>query len=220
MRRNKKHEDFRKLRAKDRRITELRKRKPVFADLPYPIFAGFHRFFKVRDDILRSSIGDVINKIVEHCQHTVFGRTKHPKDFRWCSTLTRLDCTTPEQGLHPIRGDRAEKIFTPHQLRRWFRRETRSYGQGTRVRVVAWYFPEVPRWMLEFGYRKVFFTQVQVIDGPAESEKALIQNHMDRTAGWARLYGKGGKYDDYDTGRRRIIGKVHRREMAETLHEI
>lgn len=219
MRKTAKAEKMKELHRVSERIAEihelLRKTPPV--PLPKKIFVGHWRHFAVRADVLRSSIGSQVKKVVDHCDHWVLGKRRDPASYR---TSTEVYHSPSEsgfqhgQGLRPLTQEQWDAADFPEFFeRKWFRVTTRLIRAGTKNIPVKRYFPEIPRHMLEYAYRPAYATAAFEPNGALESELRRLYQIMDARHGWQKLEGRTADEWDLSLRKKKLREELVDREM-------
>jgi len=219
---NKKNREFSQIRQAEKRIWELHKERNNMQRVPLDkkIFAGHWRFFAVRADVLRSSIGEIVGKIVEACNSYRFGDKKDPKSFQGSSEIRSIlgDQQTlfvADQYLRPLNQAEFEKLeLTEGQKRKWFVQTTKQLSVGTKNIPIHKYFPNVPPHMLELTYKPAYITEVSIPDGDKETELVRLYQFMTKTNGWEKLHGHNRETLELNLSRKNSLEKVNRRESA------
>ena len=86
------------------------------------MFIGFWRSFKVREDVLRSSIGLEVQKVVEACNTYWLGKTKAAKSYE--RVALSLAIQNKEQTLREMKYEELKELnFSESFIRKWFRTE-------------------------------------------------------------------------------------------------
>ena len=156
-----------------------------FRPLERKIFVGHWRFFKVREDVLRSSIGEQIKYVVDKCNSWVLGKKNSPKSYENCygSTYCKYfgEITVSKQLLKPLYEKEAEDWNIPNKekiLKKWFHvaEKTKSFGSKNMVKKV--YYPNIPDHMLEFAYKPAYISEVQELCGEYMSELEQLKHYM------------------------------------------
>jgi hypothetical protein len=161
---------------------------------------GHLRFAKVTDQALLTSVGHEVRAVVERCTERRLGRKKFPKSFFSGLEIRRGDHLKPVQDwLQPLLDEDFGEEGLPFSFRsKWFRRETWTRKQGSRVLEYVVYFPRIPRWMLEFGYRRHYHTHCWVPDGAVLTEKDHIRGYLSVNNAWDLLHGRFYANRSYD----------------------
>jgi hypothetical protein len=226
MQKNKHDEKKSQLKKTADRIYELQKnlRNPPRIPLEKKIFAGHWRFLTVRKDILRSSIGGQVDAVVQACNSYRFGKKDQPNSFRGSCEIY---CQTPEgglptwvsgQGLHPLSAKEYEEIPLPEaQKKKWFLRTDQTLRCGSKNLLVPRYYPQIPKHMLEYGYKTAYITEVSLPDGPKESELIRLYQYMERIQGWEKLHGR--RPEDHQKNKKKAIKKALRRDLEEEIEK-
>ena len=93
-----------------------------FQPLEKRMFIGFWRSFKVREDVLRSSIGLEVQKVVEACNTYWLGKTKAAKSYE--RVALSLAIQNKEQTLREMKYEELKELnFSESFIRKWFRTE-------------------------------------------------------------------------------------------------
>lgn len=219
MRAEKKELREREYRTASRRIDEIHRALAALPSCPLPrkLFVGHWRYLVVRADVLRSSVGKQVQAVVDRCNHWVLGKKNNPASYR-CSTEVPVSAAetgfVSGQGLRPLTAEQWQEASFPDFFEhKWFRKVERTIRAGTKNIAVYRYFPEVPKHMLEFGYKPAYMTEAQVVDGDLESELKRLYSFMRNSHGWERVSGRHA--DEWDMSLRRA--KVR---LAEAAREV
>lgn len=208
------------IRAQDR-INELHDliAKSPSIPLKSKIFVGHWRFFKVRDDILRSSIGNAAKLVVDSCNSWILGKKKEPKSYEKCygSVYCKYvgETTVSKQCLRPLSQYQMDQINLPNKvsfIRRWFDAEEKAKSYGSKNVIVRRYFPKVPPHMLEFAFKPAYITEEKSKIGDYESELAKLYIFMSQNHGWDYL---DNRYRDEwnSSSKKKTIEKLKEREI-------
>lgn len=228
MKPDKREAEYKKLLLAKARIDELYR---LMAALPRKrlekkIFAGHWRFFKVRDDILRSSIGEAAKLVVDKCNTYVLGNKKNPKSYeKWHGTeYCRYfgEITVSKQTLQSLSQEQIDKIDFPNRenfIRKWFHVAEKVINVGSKNIIRRRYIPKIPPHMLEFAYKPAYITEVSDKAGDYESELAKLNDYFYRKNGWAILYGRNrcGYEGDYAISKKKKIRQLQEKEIREEL---
>jgi hypothetical protein len=229
MEKNKKERLLKQILQAERRITELQKEafKKPRVPLEKKIFAGHWRFFAVRADILRSSIGQQIEKIVQACNTFRLGKKKDPDSFRGTTEIVlpnppnHSTLFSQNQGLHPISQQELDKLeLSNTQKKKWFLEVTRTLKAGSKNIHIPRYFPQIPPHMLEFAYKPAYITEITIPDGDKESELIKLYQFMEKVNGWQKLHGNSKDEWDLNLSKKRKIEKTLQKEIVEELTEL
>jgi hypothetical protein len=213
------------IRRAETRIREISRN--IFNQKPIPLkkrmFVGHWRFFKVRADILRSSVGEEIQQVVSATNHWVLGNKKLPNSYR-CSTEVRWNQTESgrigEQYLHPLSEDEMEKSGLSNKIKRkWFEFITIPLHMGTKTIMRKRYFPKVPSYMLEFAFKPGYITEERIPDGDLESELHGLRTFMETHNGWEKLHGTYRDEWDLSVSKKKALKKLREKELRESLTE-
>jgi hypothetical protein len=232
MQRNKKEAKLSQIRKAHHRIEEIQSeiRNMPREKLEKKIFAGHWRFLKVRADVLRSSIGSQIEKVVEACNTYCLGKKKEPNSFKTATevchpvngSLVNGTSTWQEgQGLRPLTKDQFEKAnFPEHFKTKWFDVLIKHIKAGTKNIPVEKYFPKIPPHMLEYDFKPAYITEVKTTRGDLESELAKLYRFMHTNNGWQTIY--HNMRDEYDLSltKKKTLSKLKDKEIQEELQEI
>ena len=211
------------------RINELHKliRNAPDVKLKKPIFAGWWRFFKVRDDILRSSIGQQVKLVVDACNHWVLGKKNDPKSYE-NKCYTRVYCAyfgstaVSKQHLHPLSQEESDKCNFPNPvsfIRRWFDVEEKVRNFGSKNVIYRNYYPKVRPHMIEFAYKRAYITEEHCKVGDYESELAKLSQFMTDNHGWDALCQHNKDDWDYNLDKKKMLRDLNKRELREAILE-
>lgn len=183
--------------------------------LDKPLFVGHWRFFVVRADILRSSIGQQIQLIVNHCNTWVRGK-KNPRSFQTGSYIYYTGLSQPyfesRQYLKGLTEEEFKKAnFPDFYLKKWFNVYSRTKSFGSKNIIINEYYPQVPEYMLTYRYKPAYIVEVSKCEGLLESELAKLKDFMYREKGWEKLNGHK-KYNDWDS-------RIFRKEKEKYLQD-
>ena len=194
--------------------------------LPNRIFAGHWRYFGVRADILRSSQGEVIQRIVDACNHWVLGNKKDPKTFR-CSTEVLCwglgiypNSWQDGQWLRPLSQEQWDAAkFSEGIKKKYFRIGTFYHKVGTKNIPYFRYYPNIQEYMLEWKYKAAYIVEVGSKNGDLETEYHELRTIFDNNQGWTRLY--GNHRDDWDLGweKKKELKKIAAKELREETQQ-
>lgn len=226
MRKNKYEEKESDLIRSAKRISELQKnlRNPARVPLEKKIFAGHWRFLTVRKDVLRSSIGEQVDAVVQACNSYRFGKKKDPHSFLGSCEIY---CPTPdggiptwvqEQGLHPLCAKDYESVALPEAIKKkWFLRVDKTLPCGSKNILVPKYYPQVPRHMLEYAYKAAYITEVSIRDGDQESELVRLYQYMEKTKGWEKLHGRYSDSYHRKESKKKALKKASQKDLTDEL---
>jgi len=225
MKPNKEESQLREFRKARERIHELNQ---LIATAPYSplkkkIFAGHWRFFKVRADILRCSTGAQIQKVVNTCNHWVLGKKKDEKSYNTrCSTEMYCGGSTntysSQQHLLPLSQEKFDAAEFPDFFKnKWFTVWKRTKSFGSKNIEICRYYPQIPRHMLEWGYKTAYITEEKPILGDYESELVKLYDYLSDNHAWSIL--NGNHRDDWDLSicKKRELEKISNREILEDV---
>lgn len=206
-----------------KRIDELH---DLIANSPYvplkkKVFVGHWRFFKVRDDILRSSIGNSAKLVVDACNSWVLGKKNNPKSYEkaygveYCKYFG--ETTVSKQTLRPLTQEQLDRLNFPNRpsfIRRWFDVEEKTRSYGSKNIVVRRYFPKISSHMLEFAFKPAYITEEKPKIGDYESELAKLYQYMYDNRAYDRL-GNNYRRDEWSENleKRRILENIRTREL-------
>lgn len=187
------------------------------------IFVGHWRFFRVREDVLRSSIGEEVSKVVGHTNHWVLGKKKFPKSYRSSTEVMLADSIVGRvavQYLNPLTQEEMDKTgFGAKVQRKWFSVFTKTIGAGSKTLEKRWYFPKVPEHMLEFGYKAAYITETHIPDGDVESELHHLRKFMDDHNGWEKLHGNHRDEWDLSLSKKKTLERLRDKEVEDEVRE-
>lgn len=215
---NKHEKQFKKFLEVEERISELRK---LIANQPFEkydkkIFAGHWRFFKVREDILRSSIGSQVKMIVDACNCWVLGSKNNPKSYMTRNYLTGE--YVESQKLRTLSSKKyAELNFPDFFQKKWFHPEKTFFNVGTKNIEIINYTPNIPDYMLEYQYKPAYKIEGRVKNGSLESELKKLQDYMEKNQGWSKIYGRNDFYDLED--KKKLMEKIKYKDFKNQLIE-
>jgi hypothetical protein len=214
------------IRKAAQRIEELQQRvgRTERVRLQKKMFVGHWRFLVVRVDVLRSSIGQQVQLVVDHCNHWVLGRKKISDSYR-CSTEVRISpgasTHIAEQYLRPLGTKQWEAAKLPEHIRRkWFETVITYIRAGTKNIPVTRYFPTVPRHMLEYGFKPAYIEEVDTPKPAVESELAKLYQFMHNHDGWTKLGQNHRDEWDLSLTRKRDLVRLLEREARTDLEII
>ena len=228
MKPNKKESRLREFRKAQERMHELNRliRNAPYVPLKKKIFAGHWRFFKVRDDILRCSTGEQIQKVVNACNHWVLGKKKDEKSYNHrCSTERYYGGSTntydSQQYLLPLSQEEFDAAGFPSFFKRkWFTVWKRTKSFGTKNIEICRYYPHIPRYMLEWKYKAAYITEQQPTLGDYESELAKLHDYLSDNHAWAILNGNNRDEWDLSLDKKHKIEKIRNREILTDAESI
>jgi len=208
----------------ERRIQELQKkiRQAPRIPLEKKLFVGHWRSYKVRADVLRSSLGLQIQKVVDACNTFRLGKKKDPDSFRGCTEIL-LDPTCPPiftsgQHLQFLTKEDYEMLdLSASQKLKWFLERTRTLKVGTKNIFIPKYFPQIPGHMLEFTYKPAYITEVKLPNGDAESELVKLHQFMDTHKGWEKIHGNHKDEWSHSLEKKKILSKLSKQYAREDL---
>lgn len=213
------------LKAK-RRIDELHTliAQSPCVPLKNKIFVGHFRFFKVRDDVLRSSIGNAAKLVVDACNTWVLGKKKEPKTYEKYHGIVYCryfgETTVSKQCLRPLRQDEIDKLNFPNRIsfiRRWFDVEEKIKSYGSKNVVYRRYFPKIPPHMLEFAFKPAYITEEKTKVGDYESELAKLYTFMSDNNAWEIVFNRNRDEWFLNLDREKILEKIRKKEAMEEI---
>jgi len=198
---------FKALRRRLDEIWEIqRDQNKGLKKLDEPIFAGYKKFFVVRDDITRSPWGEeaaialpYINRIL-YCRRKDF-TAKDYKTKKWVEIAHNLKgigkTKWENEKLDEVLPPKVKKHFhlgfpdpnDPEFYSGW----GYSYGNRGKPYVYKWDKP----WWFEETQSRYYFTHYRDADGVLESEKQRIENKLETANYWAKQGGHN-RYDDWN----------------------
>lgn len=209
---NPKDKTLAKIKKASERINELRKipQTKEILDKKDRIFAGHWRFFKVRADVLRSSQGETLSKVVEATNKWVLGQKKDPESYRsisWIGQNGGKGIYSNEQSLQPLSFEELqEKGLNSEKYLKWFSKEIQTQNVGSKILEKPVFFPKLPKHTLEFDYKKAYVVEITHPNPDVESEMARLYQFMTENKGWEKLHGKGKDYS-FDLERKNKLTK-------------
>lgn len=229
MNKNKKEVKISELRKTEKRISELNKEisKLPKQKLDKKIFVGHWRFLKVRADVLRSSIGAQVAKVVEHCNTYCLGKKKEPNSYHTIvevpyavkgSMLNGSSFKQEGQGLRPLFQKEFDSAnFPEHFVKKWFHKQVITKSIGSKNLLYYKYFPKVAPHMLEFAYKPAYMLEASQAGGDLESELVRLYKLMNANHGWSKLHGNHKDEWDISQGKKAAISKLKDKEIKEAL---
>jgi len=220
MKPQKREEEYKKFIKMRDRIHEI---YGLMRDLPYEptekkIFAGHWRFFKVREDILRSSIGAQVKMVVDKCNTWILGNKNDPDSYKqkiWSTGELR-----EYQALRSLsEKEFNESGFPDFFTRKWFVKEVTYKNVGTKNLEIIRFRPNIPPHMIEYAFKRAYKCAFKMLDGDLEGELDRLQRTMNNENGWAKI--AGNNYDEWDRNekKKKNMKKIARRELREELAE-
>ena len=189
-----------------------------------PIFCGHWRFFVVRADVLRSSIGQQAQQVVNRCNNWWLGDKKDPKSYRgmtfgyYHKPLWHFGTWADEQHLKPLDQKQWDDANFPEFFKRkWFDIIDKTISFGSKNIVSHIYVPRVPCHMTEFAYKRAYKIESSRAGGDYSSELARLKDFMIQVGGWEKLH--GSYRDDWDLSSvlKKERQKLKDKEMIEDL---
>jgi hypothetical protein len=220
-----KEEKFKKIIRAIKRIDELHEliSKQPKEKLEKPIFAGHWRFFKVREDVLRSSIGEQIKKVVDATNTWVLGKKNDERSFNCSyeeySPWTFKSYNVQGQGLRPLysRTGFEELGFPDFFKRKWFLEQKLIRSFGSKNVTHYKYYPNIKKHMIEFAYKPAYIKEVFTKNGSYESELAKLYQFMDQENAWKLVYGRN--LDDWalSLNKKKNLDKISKKEIQDEI---
>jgi hypothetical protein len=232
MKKNKKEVKLSEIRQAEKKIFSLQKK---IASLPKEklekkIFVGHWRFLKVRADVLRSSIGTQVAKVVEACNTYCLGKKRQPSSYKMTteipypvngSMLHGSSFRQEGQGLKPLSQKEFENAeFPEHFEKKWFHKQVISKSVGSKNLVSYRYFPKVAQHMLEFDYKPAYMLEAKQAGGDLESELVKLYQFMNTNQGWSKLHGNHKDEWDLSVTKKKTLRKIQDREIQDELTQI
>lgn len=232
MKKNTKEVKISELRKAEKRIFEIQK---TIANLPKKkldkkIFVGHWRFLKVRADVLRSSIGSQVAKVVEVCNTYCLGKKKYPDSYKMTvevpypingSMLRGSVYRTPGQGLRSLHSKEFESAGLPeHFESKWFHKQEITKSVGSKNITHYRYYPKVPSHMLEFDYKPAYMVEAKQVAGDLESELVRLYQFMNANNGWSKLHGNHKDEWDLSLTKKKNLDNVLKKETLEEINSI
>lgn len=229
MKKNKEQAKLSEIRRAEKRIFALQKE---ISNLPKEklekkIFVGHWRFLKVRADVLRSSIGEQVSKVVEACNTYCLGKKKETNSYKMTveipyaingSMLHGSSFRQEGQGLRPLSQKEFENAgFPEHFERRWFNKQAITKSVGSKNLVAHRYFPKIPAHMLEFDYKPAYMVEATRAGGDLESELVQLYKFMNSNKGWQKLHGNYKDEWDLSVTKKKTLENMSKKEALEDL---
>lgn len=200
------------------RIDEIHREMLAIPPVPLPkkIMVGHWRYFRVREDVLRSSVGDQVKQVTDRCNHWVLGKKKDPDSYRSSTEIAVSPSASTfysGQRLRPLNHEQfVNSNFPDFFEKKWFRVVELIHRAGTKNIPIKRYFPQVPPHMLEFAYKPAYMTEENLPSSPLTAELHHLYDFMKKNHGWERLSGRHADEWDLNLTRTRILDKLSRRE--------
>jgi len=213
MQRHKKEASLKEIRKAIETLSELRDQmRGKYVPLKHKIFAGHWRFLVVREDVLRSSIGGQIQKIVNECNHWCRGNKKDPNSYHTGTELFDVGCQNI-QYLHPLNQRQWDAANFPEFFaKKWFVVKTTYKNVGTKNIPIHRYFPKVPKYMLDFKFKPAYITESFIPNGDLESQIHSLNEFIWENKGWERL--QGNRRDEWDLSltKKKALEQLNKKE--------
>jgi hypothetical protein len=207
--------EIRRAQARINEIHQLIARQPS-KPLPKRILVGHWRFLRVREDVLRSSIGRQVSMVVEKCNHWVLGKKKNPSSYRAATEVAASDTASSflsEQGLKPLTQEQYDAAGFPDFFeKKWFKVVTVQRRFGTKNIPFKRYFPQVPAHMLEYGYKPAYMVDEKVTPPDLVGELKRLYDFMWANHGWEKLDGRHADEWDLSLTRTKIRERIRAKE--------
>jgi hypothetical protein len=232
MLKNKKELKISELRKAEKRIFELQKEisKLPKEKLDKKIFVGHWRFLKVRADVLRSSIGSQVAKVVEACNTYCLGKKKEPNSYKMTvevpypvkgSMLHGSSFRQEGQGLRPLSHKEFENAgFPEHFEKKWFHKQEITKSVGSKNLTNFRYFPRIPKHMLEFDYKPAYMVEASKAGGDLESELVRLYQIMNSSNGWSKLHGRYKDEWDLSLDKTKKLIRISKKEINQELDNL
>jgi len=180
------------------------------------MFIGFWRSFKVREDVLRSSIGLEVQKVVEACNTYWLGKTKASKSYE--RVALTLAIQNKEQTLREMRYEELKELnFSESFIRKWFRTEIRHQFVRNKDTSYTSYIPKIDAHMLEFRYTREYINEVSIPLGDAISQENFLRNFLDKNNFYNILLGRLRMERTGNLTKKKIISKLLDDEIKRAL---
>jgi hypothetical protein len=180
------------------------------------MFIGFWRSFKVREDVLLSSIGLEVQKVVEACNTYWLGKTKASKSYE--RVALTLAIQNKEQTLREMRYEELKELnFSESFIRKWFRTEIRHQFVRNKDTSYISYIPKIDAHMLEFRYTREYINEVSIPLGDAISQENFLRNFLDKNNFYNILLGRLRMERTGNLTKKKIISKLLDDEIKRAL---
>jgi hypothetical protein len=180
------------------------------------MFIGFWRSFKVREDVLLSSIGLDVQKVVEACNTYWLGKTKASKSYE--RVALTLAIQNKEQTLREMRYEELKELnFSESFIRKWFRTEIRHQFVRNKDTSYTSYIPKIDAHMLEFRYTREYINEVSIPLGDAISQENFLRNFLDKNNFYNILLGRLRMERTGNLTKKKIISKLLDDEIKRAL---
>jgi hypothetical protein len=180
------------------------------------MFIGFWRSFKVREDVLLSSIGLEVQKVVEACNTYWLGKTKASKSYE--RVALTLAIQNKEQTLREMRYEELKELnFSESFIRKWFRTEIRHQFVRNKDTSYTSYIPKIDAHMLEFRYTREYINEVSIPLGDAISQENFLRNFLDKNNFYNILLGRLRMERTGNLTKKKIISKLLDDEIKRAL---
>jgi hypothetical protein len=180
------------------------------------MFIGFWRSFKVREDVLLSSIGLEVQKVVEACNTYWLGKTKASKSYE--RVALTLAIQNKEQTLREMRYEELKELnFSESFIRKWFRTEIRHQFVRNKDTSYTSYIPKIDAHMLEFRYTREYINEVSIPLGDAISQENFLMNFLDKNNFYNILLGRLRMERTGNLTKKKIISKLLDDEIKRAL---
>lgn len=217
MRLSKKEQKMKQYIKAKKRLEELSNMisKTPLEKLDKKIFVGHWRYFGVRADVLRSSIGEDIQTIVDICNHWVLGKKKDESTYN-CNTpyYTQFGLNNG-QYLESLSEEKFLEYNFSSRIKKWFIVREYVWKLGTKNFTVKRYFPNIPKHMLEWRYKPAYITAVKTKVGDWESEYFRLREFMDRENVWSKIYGNHKDDWSLSLSKKKEINKLKEKEIRD-----
>jgi len=156
--------------------------------LDEPRFAGYKKFFVLRDDVARRKDAQTFHEILNLVNDCIISKNEHfvtreriPGTNKYIERIR-----TPE--LRGITTQRWEKLNLPKHIKKWFRLSGRwikhPYGNFV-YEQKRWHF-DLP-WMFVHKTEPHYITEIPTIYPEIEAKEDEIRKRMQGLGGWHRL---------------------------------
>ena len=187
-----------------------------FQPLEKRMFIGFWRSFKVREDVLRSSIGLEVQKVVEACNTYWLGKTKAAKSYE--RVALSLAIQNKEQTLREMKYEELKELnFSESFIRKWFRTEIRHQFVRNKDTSYTCYISKIDAHMIEFRYTREYINELRIPLGDAISQENFLRNFLKKNNGYNVLFGRFREERDANLTKKKIISKLLDEEMKMAL---
>ena len=170
----------------------------------------------MREDVLRSSIGLEVQKVVEACNTYWLGKTKAAKSYE--RVALSLAMQNKEQTLREMKYEELKELnFSESFIRKWFRTEIRHQFVRNKDTSYTCYISKIDAHMIEFRYTREYINGLRIPLGDAISQENFLRNFLKKNNGYNVLFGRFREERDANLTKKKIISKLLDEEMKMAL---